>query len=40
VKEEVVVSKDVGQRTETVRDTVRHTEVEVDDTRTSSRPTR
>jgi stress response protein YsnF len=30
VKEEVVVNKGVDQRTETVRDTVRRTEVEVD----------
>jgi stress response protein YsnF len=33
VKEELVVKKDVGQRTETVSDTVRHTEVEIDDER-------
>lgn len=33
VREEVVVKKDVGQRTETVSDTVRHTEVEVEDER-------
>lgn len=33
VKEELAVKKDVGQRTETVRDTVRHTEVDIDDTR-------
>jgi len=33
VKEELVVNKDVEQRTETVRDTVRRTEVEVDDER-------
>jgi uncharacterized protein (TIGR02271 family) len=32
VTEEVVVDKDVDERTETVRDTVRKTEVEVDDT--------
>ena len=32
VVEEVVVRKDVDNRTETVNDTVRHTEVEVDDT--------
>ena len=32
VREEVVVRKDVTQRAETVRDTVRHTEVEVDKT--------
>jgi uncharacterized protein (TIGR02271 family) len=33
VKEELVVKKDVEQRTETVSDTVRRTEVEVDDDR-------
>lgn len=33
VKEEIVVSKDAEERTETVRDTVRRTEVEVDDDR-------
>jgi len=33
VTEEVVVSKDSDERVEKVRDTVRHTEVEVDDTR-------
>ena len=33
VKEELVVRKDVDERTETVRDTVRHTEVDVEDTR-------
>ena len=33
VTEEVVVKKDVEQRTETVSDTVRRTEVEVDDDR-------
>ncbi|WP_241667243.1 YsnF/AvaK domain-containing protein [Muricoccus nepalensis] len=33
VKEELVIRKDVGERTETVRDTVRRTEVEVEDTR-------
>lgn len=38
VKEELVVKKDVGQRTKTVKDTVRHTEVDVEDTRKS--PTR
>lgn len=32
VVEEVIVRKDVDNRTETVNDTVRHTEVEVDDT--------
>jgi len=31
VREEVIVRKRVQERTETVRDTVRHTEVEVDD---------
>ena len=30
IKEEVVVGKKVGERTEEIRDTVRHTEVEVD----------
>ena len=33
VKEELVVKKDVGQRTETVSDKVRRTEVEVEDER-------
>jgi uncharacterized protein (TIGR02271 family) len=33
VKEEIVVSKDAEERTETVSDTVRRTEVEVDDDR-------
>lgn len=33
VTEEVALHKDAEQRTETVRDTVRHTEVEVDDDR-------
>ena len=33
VKEELVVRKDVDQRTETVSDTVRSTEVEVEDER-------
>ncbi|CAH2599459.1 conserved protein of unknown function [Rhodovastum atsumiense] len=37
VTEEVVVRKDVGERTEHVSDTVRHTEVEVDDQTTSPR---
>lgn len=32
VKEELVIRKDTGERTETVHDTVRRTEVEVDDT--------
>ncbi len=42
VIEEVVVSKDARERTETVRDTVRKTEVEVEDTRTGekTRPTK
>ena len=35
VKEELVVKKDVDQRTQTVSDTVRKTEVEVDDERNS-----
>ena len=39
VKEELVIKKDVGQRSETVSDTVRRTEVEVDDQRAkTSRP--
>jgi stress response protein YsnF len=33
VTEEVVVNKDVNERTEEVADTVRHTEVEVEDVR-------
>ncbi|TPG49322.1 DUF2382 domain-containing protein [Roseomonas nepalensis] len=33
VKEELVIRKDVAERTETVQDSVRRTEVEVDDTR-------
>jgi len=33
VKEEVIVRKEADQRTETVRDTVRHTEVKVEDDR-------
>jgi uncharacterized protein (TIGR02271 family) len=33
VREEILVHKDVDQRTETISDTVRHTEVDVDDTR-------
>jgi uncharacterized protein (TIGR02271 family) len=33
IREELVISKDVNQRTETVSDTVRRTEVEVDDER-------
>jgi uncharacterized protein (TIGR02271 family) len=39
VKEEIVVSKDTQERTETVSDTVRRTEVEVDDERATA-PTR
>ncbi len=34
VKEEISLRKDVGQRSETISDTVRHTEVEIDDGRT------
>jgi len=37
VKEELVVNKDVEQRTETVQDKVRKTEVEVEDGRTAGR---
>ena len=37
VKEEVVVRQEADQRTETVRDTVRHTEVEVEDDRAKAR---
>ena len=40
VKEEVVVNKTADQRTETVSDTVRRTEVEVDDDRTNRSSTR
>jgi stress response protein YsnF len=36
VKEELVVNKDVRERTETVEDTVRRTEVEVEDDRTGT----
>jgi uncharacterized protein (TIGR02271 family) len=39
VKEEIVVSKDAEERTETVSDTVRRTEVEIDDGRATA-PTR
>jgi uncharacterized protein (TIGR02271 family) len=39
VKEEVVVRKEADQRTETVRDKVRRTEVDVDDDRTTTNPT-
>jgi len=35
VREEVVIRKDADERTETVQDTVRRTEVEVDDDRTA-----
>ena len=38
VTEEVVVTKDVNERTEDVSDTVRHTEVEVDDERRLDQP--
>ncbi|CAO3434085.1 YsnF/AvaK domain-containing protein [Azospirillum doebereinerae] len=38
VRETLVVRKDVEERTETVRDTVRRTEVEVDDARKSGTP--
>ena len=37
VKEELVVNKDVNQRTETVSDTVRRTEVDVEDERRAGR---
>ena len=33
IKEELVISKEVGQRSETVSDTVRHTEAEINDDR-------
>jgi hypothetical protein len=33
VREELVVTKDVGERTETVSDTVQHTEIDVEDER-------
>ena len=36
VKEELVVNKDVRERTETVSDSVRRTEVEVEDARAGS----
>ncbi|MFC0388723.1 YsnF/AvaK domain-containing protein [Muricoccus vinaceus] len=35
VKEELVIRKEVGERTQNVTDTVRHTEVEVEDDRTA-----
>ena len=38
VKEELTVSKDVDQRSKTVSDKVRRTEVEVEDERTKDRP--
>lgn len=34
VREELVINKQVGERTETVSDTVRHTEVDIEDDRT------
>jgi uncharacterized protein (TIGR02271 family) len=40
VREEVVVRKDAGERTETVKDTVRRTEVEVEDGSATSATTR
>jgi uncharacterized protein (TIGR02271 family) len=39
VKEEIVVGKDTEERTETVSDTVRRTEIEIDDERATA-PTR
>src|SRR5918997_405858 len=40
IKEEIVVRKEADQHTETVRDTVRHTEVEIEDDRAgTTRPT-
>ncbi|MBI0538324.1 DUF2382 domain-containing protein [Roseomonas sp. KE2513] len=39
VKEELVIRKDVSDRTQTVSDTVRHTEVEVQDDRTAGTTT-
>ncbi|TPG61288.1 DUF2382 domain-containing protein [Roseomonas nepalensis] len=39
VKEELVIRKDVGERTQNVTDTVRHTEVEVEDDRTAGTTT-
>jgi uncharacterized protein (TIGR02271 family) len=36
VREELVINKDVENRSETVSDTVRHTEVEIDDERTGT----
>lgn len=40
VVEEVAIRKEAGEHVETVRDTVRHTEVEVDDQRRPSEPRR
>ena len=39
VKEELVIRKEVGERTQTVSDTVRHTEVEFEDDRTAGTAT-
>ena len=36
VREELVINKEVGERTERVSDTVRRTEVDVDDERTDT----
>jgi uncharacterized protein (TIGR02271 family) len=38
IREEVVIRKDSEQRTETIEDTVRHTEVDIDDGRTRPQP--
>ncbi|WP_207479217.1 YsnF/AvaK domain-containing protein [Arenibaculum pallidiluteum] len=40
VREEVVVRKDVATETQEIRDTVRHTEVEIEDSRTTADRTR
>jgi uncharacterized protein (TIGR02271 family) len=40
VTEEVVVKKFTGEKTQGIDDTLRHTEVEVDDSRTGAQPTR
>jgi len=40
VREELVINKEVGQQTETVSDTVRRTEVEVEDERERSAQSR
>ena len=37
VREELVVKKEVGERTETISDTVRHTEVDIEDERGTTR---